>query len=107
MKSLTWGLEAKLPSGSTLLGALSECGQATCYTFTAPNGEVTRLALSPSAVHTLVEMYERLREEGQWRECRLQMARAAHEIRPNVPLSWLFLLEWASGEQILQRDASH
>lgn len=35
------------------------------------------------------------------RERKLQFAEEAHRIKPNVPLSWLWLLEWASGQAFL------
>jgi hypothetical protein len=35
------------------------------------------------------------------REHKLRFAEAAHQAKPNVPLSWLWLLEWASGLSIL------
>jgi hypothetical protein len=35
------------------------------------------------------------------RDLKLEFAKAAHRIKPNVPLSWLWLLEWASGQSLL------
>jgi hypothetical protein len=34
----------------------------------------------------------------QERDRCLALAVAAHSIKPGVPLSWLWLLEWASGQ---------
>jgi hypothetical protein len=34
------------------------------------------------------------------RKRKLEFAKLAHEIKPSVPISWLWLLEWASGVTI-------
>lgn len=59
--SLKIGLATPLPNGGEVFGVLAENADCTCFELTAPDGLVTRFALSLDALAAMVDIAMKLR----------------------------------------------
>ena len=60
VRALKIGLSAPLSSGANVFGVLSEDGSCICYELTAPDGNVTRFALTDEALSMMLTIRARL-----------------------------------------------